>query len=241
VRLSDTAKDDGDEVYGPTRPIGARLSGAEKDASDEVYGPVRSSGLRLSDAEKIAAERGDGSLSQALAAVSGDDPSPRKGAERSVRVQNRDADGAASSSKTEGKAEPGPDAAAAVAATRAPSGVDFPPAPLPTRGSLDEGVDLSTRARAAAEALENLKRLLEREPRFPLPSAITTAPLPEPAPAPSFPEPAQFATAASAETIVLPPPMSPMPKRRLELSGFLAGFALSWAIGIVLYLFMTSG
>jgi hypothetical protein len=28
---------------------------------------------------------------------------------------------------------------------------------------------------------------------------------------------------------------------RLDVRGFLAGFALSWAFGVVLYLFMTAG
>jgi hypothetical protein len=34
----------------------------------------------------------------------------------------------------------------------------------------------------------------------------------------------------------------PAPERRgLDVRGFLAGFALSWAFGVVLYLFLTAG
>jgi hypothetical protein len=35
--------------------------------------------------------------------------------------------------------------------------------------------------------------------------------------------------------------MPPLQRRSLDVPGFLAGFALSWAIGVVLYLFMTAG
>ena len=39
-----------------------------------------------------------------------------------------------------------------------------------------------------------------------------------------------------------PPPRRAQPERiRLDVRGFLAGFALSWAFGVVLYLFMTAG
>jgi len=43
---------------------------------------------------------------------------------------------------------------------------------------------------------------------------------------------------------MLPPPSRrrpPAERRGLDVRGFLAGFALSWAFGVVLYLFMTSG
>jgi hypothetical protein len=43
---------------------------------------------------------------------------------------------------------------------------------------------------------------------------------------------------------MLPPPprLRSAPERRgFDVRGFLAGFALSWAFGVVLYLFMTSG
>jgi hypothetical protein len=33
----------------------------------------------------------------------------------------------------------------------------------------------------------------------------------------------------------------PAERQRLDIRGFLAGFVLSWAFGVVLYLFMTAG
>ncbi len=40
----------------------------------------------------------------------------------------------------------------------------------------------------------------------------------------------------------LPPRRRPPPERRgFDVRGFMAGFALSWAFGVVLYFFMTAG
>jgi hypothetical protein len=129
----------------------------------------------------------------------------------------------------------------------------------PLASALDAAAKLAADANAAAEALENLKRLLERQlpnvaagppasaPRadaeaWPAASAPPTRPPPLPA-APlhrvgdggGLPEPEPQ----------LPAPLSPrrMPaeRQRLDIRGFLAGFALSWAFGVVFYLFMTAG
>ena len=52
----------------------------------------------------------------------------------------------------------------------------------------------------------------------------------------------------SGRTTLRPAVLAPPPPRRaqservrFDVRGFLAGFALSWAFGVVLYLFMTAG
>jgi hypothetical protein len=40
---------------------------------------------------------------------------------------------------------------------------------------------------------------------------------------------------------LLPPRHVPMERKRFDVRGFFAGFALSWAFGVILYLFMTAG
>ena len=119
----------------------------------------------------------------------------------------------------------------------------------PLASALDTAVKLAADANAAAEALENLKRLLERQlPKVathPDPSASAAAAAPAGPPlAPPFPG---FDDAGGAPEPQLPVPQPfterrlPAERRRLDVRGFLAGFALSWAFGVVLYLFMTAG
>jgi hypothetical protein len=125
-------------------------------------------------------------------------------------------------------------------------------------------VRLAADASVAAEALENLKRLLERKqqlenqlphlaadsrPTSASDDANASAPAP-PQPLPPLPLPLHAeqdaAGGSAARTTVLPPPprrrRRPPPERRVfDVRGFMAGFALSWAFGVVLYLFMTAG
>jgi hypothetical protein len=124
--------------------------------------------------------------------------------------------------------------------------------------ALDSAAKLAADANAAAVALEDLRRLLERG----LPNAAThpalapaarkakTAMLHEVAAAPP-PLPAALPLHAvrsanggvpTLRKAVLPrPTRMPPERRRLDVRGFMAGFALSWAFGVVLYLFLTAG
>jgi hypothetical protein len=134
----------------------------------------------------------------------------------------------------------------------------------PLTSALDAAVRLATDASVAAEALENLKRLLERKqqlesqlphlaagsrPTSASDDADASAPAPQqslpPLPLPLHAE-QDAAGGSAATTTVLPPPprrrRRPPPERRVfDVRGFMAGFALSWAFGVVLYLFMTAG
>jgi hypothetical protein len=134
----------------------------------------------------------------------------------------------------------------------------------PLTSALDAAVRLAADASVAAEALENLKRLLERkqqlesqlphlaadsQPTSASDDADASAPAPQ-QPLPPLPLPLHAeqdaAGGSAASTTVLPPPpwrrRRPPPERRVfDLRGFMAGFALSWAFGVVLYLFMTAG
>jgi hypothetical protein len=134
----------------------------------------------------------------------------------------------------------------------------------PLTSALDAAVRLATDASFAAEALENLKRLLERKqqlesqlphlaagarPTSASDDADASAPAPQqslpPLPLPLHAE-QDAAGGSAATTTVLPPPprrrRRPPPERRVfDVRGFMAGFALSWAFGVVLYLFMTAG
>jgi hypothetical protein len=123
--------------------------------------------------------------------------------------------------------------------------------------ALGAAAKLAADATAAAEAIENLKRLLERQmplpaqaPRQPLhevfaehAGAAEPPPLPHHAPAPE-PE-------MEADRLPMPP-TKPMPRpgakrsawrerQQFDFRGFMAGFALSWAIGAVLYIYLTAG
>ena len=130
----------------------------------------------------------------------------------------------------------------------------------PLASALDAAAKLAADANAAAEALENLKRLLERQ----LPNvAASNAPAPTeartqqqtsakaPAAPMAPPQPPALPLHAvrdgSGRTTLRPAVLAPLPSRhaperkRLDVRGFLAGFALSGAVGVVLYLLMTSG
>ena len=129
----------------------------------------------------------------------------------------------------------------------------------PLASALDAAAKLAADANAAAAALENLKRLLERQ----LPNvAAGNAPHPLEAAArhvsanaPAAPAPLQppmlplhavrdgsgRSTLRHAVLAPPPPPRRAAERLRLDVRGFLAGFALSWAFGVVLYLLMTAG
>jgi hypothetical protein len=128
----------------------------------------------------------------------------------------------------------------------------------PLSSALDAAVRLAADANVAAEALENLKRLLEHKqqvermlpPRHPSPASaagpdIAEASAPPPDALPPLPLPlhAQPDGESGSTHASLPPRRKrPPPERRgLDVPGFMAGFALSWAFGVVLYFFMTAG
>jgi hypothetical protein len=120
---------------------------------------------------------------------------------------------------------------------------------------------LAADATAAAEALENLKRLLERQ--LPNPAQASsrqvvrerlaqTAISQDPPPLPREegtreslqPEVPDYKPAGVAQK----PPVRPRTRttgarerRQFDFRGFMAGFALSWAIGAVLYIYLTAG
>lgn len=130
----------------------------------------------------------------------------------------------------------------------------------PLTSALDAAARLAADASVAADALENLKRLLEHkqllESQPPLLAALPAPRNPEP-PASGFdapipptlpPLPLHAMSDAGVESaggspMLLPPPRRRLPpeRRGLDVRGFCAGFALSWAFGVVLYLFMTAG
>jgi hypothetical protein len=133
----------------------------------------------------------------------------------------------------------------------------------PLASALDAAAKLAADANAAAEALENLKRLLERqlpnvaanhapqaaaEPTEaiartpPTVAVVRAAPLQPPSlPLHAVRDGSGRSTLRPAVLAPLPTPRARPERVRLDVRGFLAGFALSWAFGVVLYLFMTSG
>ena len=143
-------------------------------------------------------------------------------------------------------------------AVPAPSaGVEVPEAVQPLASALDAATRLAADANAAAEALANLKRLLERQlPNVAESSAaaaaeadiqagaavMPAAPATPPAAAAARRARWQRPTTLRPAVLAPPPPRRAQPERvRFDVRGFLAGFALSWAFGAVLYLFMTAG
>ena len=156
---------------------------------------------------------------------------------------------------------PAADTPAAVAAPVREGGA--PDNVRPLTSALDAAARLAADANAAAEALANLKRLLERQlpnvAASPAPAAsaepeaaVTQTPAPvavAPAMAPQPPSlPLHAMRDGSGRTTLRPAMLAPLPPRAarpertlLDVRGFLAGFALSWAFGVVLYLYMTSG
>jgi hypothetical protein len=124
----------------------------------------------------------------------------------------------------------------------------------PLASALGAAVKLAADANAAREALESLKRLLERQLPNPVQAPLQWVrdPHPEPvAAAPPPPLPPQPPPMAQAEELprapARPPPRAIVrhavvrERRQLDIRGFMAGFALSWAIGAVLYIYLTAG
>lgn len=126
----------------------------------------------------------------------------------------------------------------------------------PIAEAFDSAAKLAADANAAAVALENLTRLLQEHQRpasiVPLPKQVAQ-PLPMPATAPRPKRVAQRPVAPaqrpntrkSAARVVTAPTLRPVPvphdARQFDLRGFMAGFALSWAIGAVLYIYLLAG
>jgi hypothetical protein len=121
--------------------------------------------------------------------------------------------------------------------------------------ALDAAAQLAADANAAAAALENLRRLLtQRLPDDAAARAGATAVAAATATPPHLPdrtrrsahEPVSMGATASlppmsiASSLPLPVPQS-AERGPLDVRGFLAGIALSWAIGVMLYLFMIAG
>ncbi len=161
------------------------------------------------------------------------------------------------------RAEPAPEDASG-----APEPLPTPPAAPANAGSaqplasaLDAAVRLAADANAAAEALEGLKRLLQRQlpdvaagSATPPPTAnagLWAAPPaeptnPPPLPLPALPLPGDQASSHLPDAkpqlpALVPARRVPVERRRLDVRGFFAGFALSGAFGVILYLFMTAG
>jgi hypothetical protein len=124
-------------------------------------------------------------------------------------------------------------------------------APRPLTRALDTAARLAADANAAAAALDSLKRLLQQglpaygkaEIARPAPAVEPrvqhrSAPLPPRLPPPPPPERrVAVAPLAAVQSATLPP----ADRARFDVRGFFAGVALSCAIGIILYLFMTAG
>jgi hypothetical protein len=118
--------------------------------------------------------------------------------------------------------------------------------------ALDTAARLAADANAAAAALDSLKRLLQQG----LPDSGQAA-IPRVAPAaghrpqhrppaqlplrPPPPPPPERKAATASLAAVQSAPLPPADRARFDVRGFFAGVALSCAIGIVLYLFMTAG
>jgi hypothetical protein len=128
----------------------------------------------------------------------------------------------------------------------------------PLSSALDAAVRLAADANAAAEALESLKRLLQRQlPDVAVglatpaptanadpwagPSDETPKPPPLPMPLPGDQASNDLPDVEPRLPALLPPRHVPMERKRFDVRGFFAGFALSWAFGVILYLFMTAG
>jgi hypothetical protein len=168
------------------------------------------------------------------------------------------ADGGLATKPAEDMHAPAGDASQVVAPAPSP-GVEVPEPVQPLASALDAAARLAADANAAAAALENLKRLLERQlpnlaasnaPAAAEAGTQTSANAPAapamPPPLPSLPlhavrDGSGRSTLRPAVLAPPPPRRAPVERVRFDVRGFLAGFALSWAFGIVLYLFMTAG
>jgi hypothetical protein len=125
-------------------------------------------------------------------------------------------------------------------------------APRPLTRALDTAARLAADANAAAAALDSLKRLLQQglpasgQAAIPhaTPAATEHRPQRRPAQLPPRPPPPPLPErpiAAASLAAVRSAPLPPADRARFDVRGFFAGVALSCAIGIVLYLFITAG
>ena len=128
-------------------------------------------------------------------------------------------------------------------------------AALPFASTYGAAAKLAADATAASEAIENLKRLLARQ--LPSPAQAPRQPVhelfAEPATALAPPPlPAQEPPPETEDYELDPTPEEPLPRpgarnpawrerRQFDFRGFMAGFALSWAIGAVLYIYLMAG
>ncbi len=144
-------------------------------------------------------------------------------------------------------------------------GIEATQTTAPLSSAVDAAAKLMADASAAAEALENLQRLLQQQqaarfvpPQVPRGVAMGGTPRPpatEPASRATPPPVAQFVAAPAARAVPPRPsaaqakPMSSAvtaravaaEKRPMDVRGFMAGFALSCAIGAALYIFLMAG
>ena len=114
----------------------------------------------------------------------------------------------------------------------------------------DAAANLAGDVNAAAEAYENLKRLLERQFADPPRASLESGPNLEAAP-PLTAWPSQASQMNLALALRQPPVVPPLPggaahaagegPRRLDIRGFLAGVAVSAAIGAALYICLAAG
>jgi len=106
----------------------------------------------------------------------------------------------------------------------------------------DAAASLADDVNAAAEAYENLKRLLQRQFGDPPRASLERGPNLKAAPTltalPSQASPMNFAFAARYPLVETPVGQEP---RRLDIRGFLAGVAVSAAIGAALYICLIAG
>ena len=149
-----------------------------------------------------------------------------------------------------GDAADAPDTAPPHPAAPASTDTDDDEAP-PANPVHDAAARIAAEASATAAALENLKRLLDHK----LPPEIAVAQqeeasgperaAPPPIPAPAYRPPAHLpitpppmvATAMAATALSFPADDEPV-RSGMAVGSFLAGFALSWVFGAVLYVFL---
>jgi hypothetical protein len=113
----------------------------------------------------------------------------------------------------------------------------------------DAAAKLAGDVNAAAEAYENLRRLLQRQfadpPRANLESGRSFEVAPTPTALPSHASPTNLALAVRQAPMAPPSPgrwvRAAEEPRRLDIRGFLAGFAVAAAIGAALYICLAAG
>jgi hypothetical protein len=112
--------------------------------------------------------------------------------------------------------------------------------------AMDAASKLAADVNAAAEALDNLKRLLQRQVSNPVQARLRRARerYLEAAPIQPWQPPpmSEHALPQVPVTPILPGDLAhAVEPRRLDIRTFLAGFALSAAIGALLYIFLAAG